>query len=91
MAEKHDFTKMFMNAEIKHISNLQAELLLCPFCGSTDILMRDARGMLGKSAYERTYHYMQCRKCFSQTGLYGTKPRTIKAWNTRTKERGGEK
>ena len=69
-----------------------AELKPCPFCGSTDVLMRDARGMLGKSAYERTYHYMQCQKCFSQTGLYGTKPRTIKAWNTRTpKERGGEK
>ena len=64
------------------------ELKPCPFCGGTDILMRDVRGMFGKSSNVRTYHYMQCRNCFSQTGYYKTKSKTIKTWNTRTsKER----
>ena len=60
------------------------ELKPCPFCGGTDILMRDVRGMFGKSSHARTYHDMQCRNCFSQTGHYGTKRKTIEAWNTRT-------
>ena len=60
------------------------ELKPCPFCGGADILMRDVRGMFGKSFNVRTYYYMQCRNCFSQTGYYKTKPKTIKAWNTRT-------
>ena len=68
-----------------------AELLPCPFCGGTDILMRDVSGMFGKSSNARTYHYMQCRDCFSQTGYHETKTKAIDAWNTRTpKERGGE-
>ena len=68
-----------------------AELLSCPFCGGTDIIMRDVSGMFGKSSHARTYHYMQCRDCFSQTGYHETKPKAIDAWNTRTqKEKGGE-
>ena len=68
---------------------MMAELLPCPFCGGTDILMRDVWGMFGKSSYAKTYHYMQCRNCFAQTGYHRTKPKTIKVWNIRTpKERG---
>lgn len=66
------------------------ELKPCPFCGGTDILMRDVCGMFGKSSNVRTYHYMQCRNCFSQTGYYKTKPKTIKTWNTRTSKKGNE-
>jgi Lar family restriction alleviation protein len=55
----------------------------CPFCGGTNILMRDVSGLFGKSAYTRTYHYMQCRDCMSQTGYHGTKPKSIGAWNRR--------
>ena len=61
-----------------------AELKPCPFCGGINIVMRDVTGMFGaKSAHQRTYHYMQCRDCMSQTGYHGTKPKTIEAWNTR--------
>lgn len=55
----------------------------CPFCGGTNIVMRDVSGLFGKSACARTYHYMQCRDCMSQTGYHGTKPKTIEAWNRR--------
>ena len=60
------------------------KLLSCPFCGGTDILMRDVSGMFGRSSHARTYHYMQCRDCFSQTGYHETKTKAIDAWNTRT-------
>ena len=63
-----------------------AELKPCPFCGGTDILMRDVSGMFGKSSHARTYHYVQCSDCFSQTGYHGTKSKTIEAWNTRTQK-----
>lgn len=59
------------------------ELKPCPFCGCGNVVLRDVSGMFGKSAYARTYHYMQCRDCMSQTGYHGTKPKTIEAWNTR--------
>ena len=64
----------------------RAELKPCPFCGSTDILMRDVNGLFGKSAYTRTYHYMLCNNCKSQTGYHGTKPKTIEAWNRRASD-----
>ena len=59
------------------------ELKPCPFCGSEKIAMRNVGKMFGKSAYERTYLYMECRDCQAQTGVYGTKPKTIEAWNRR--------
>ena len=61
-----------------------AELKPCPFCGVTNIVIRGVSGIFGKSAYVRTYRYMQCRDCMSQTGYHGTKPKAIEAWNRRT-------
>lgn len=61
----------------------EVELKPCPFCGGRELLLRDVRGMFGRSAYARTYRYIQCRSCFSQTGYYGTKPKTVEAWNRR--------
>jgi Lar family restriction alleviation protein len=60
-----------------------SELKPCPFCGGENIVMRDVCGLFGKSAHTRTYRYMQCRDCMSQTGFHGTKPKTIEAWNRR--------
>ncbi len=55
----------------------------CAHCGGTDIIIRKVDGMFGKSAYARTYKYVQCRTCFSQTGYHGTEPKARLAWNTR--------
>lgn len=88
MAEKHDFSNMFMNAEVKPIPNLQAELLPCPFCGSK------AERKTLTHAYGHTMYYVQCsnEKCAINptTVAYKTKGADIRAWNTRAKERGAE-
>ena len=60
----------------------RGELLPCWHCGGTDIIIRKV-GLFGKSAYQRTYKYVQCRTCFSQTGYHGTEPKARLAWNTR--------
>ena len=59
------------------------ELVPCWHCGGTDIITRKVDGLFGKSAYQRTYKYVQCRTCFSQTGYHGTEPKARLAWNTR--------
>lgn len=57
-----------------------AELLPCPFCGSTHIVVEEYEGM----------YCVACVECNSRTGLYD-KQEAIILWNTRTpKERGGE-
>lgn len=58
-------------------------LLPCWHCGGADIIVRKVDGLFGKSAYQRTYKYVQCRTCFSQTGYHGTEPKARLAWNTR--------
>ena len=63
-----------------------AELKPCPFCGGTNIEMRQEGTLFGKSAYSRTYHYMQCRDCMSRTGVHGTKPGTVESWNRRAED-----
>lgn len=61
----------------------RGELVPCWHCGGTDIIIRKVCGLFGKSAYQRTYKYVQCRTCFSQTGYHGTEPKARLAWNTR--------
>ena len=58
-------------------------LVPCWHCGGTDIIIRKVDGLFGKSAYQRTYKYVQCRTCFSQTGYNRTEPKARLAWNTR--------
>ena len=58
-------------------------LVPCWHCGGDDIVVRKANGPFVKSAYQRTYKYIQCRTCFSQTGYHGTEPKARLAWNTR--------
>lgn len=62
------------------------ELKSCPFCGGANLVMRDISGRFGRSAYQRTYHYIQCRDCMSQSGYCGTKPKTIESWNRRAND-----
>ena len=61
----------------------QGVLMPCAHCGGIDIIIRKVDGLFGKSAYQRTYKYVQCRTCFSQTGYHGTEPKARLAWNTR--------
>ena len=58
-------------------------LVPCWHCGGADIIVRKVDGLFGKSAYQRTYKYVQCRTCFSQTGYHGTEPKARLSWNTR--------
>jgi Lar family restriction alleviation protein len=60
------------------------ELKPGPFCGRTNIVMRDSR--LFANDYARTYRYLQCRDCMSQSGYHGTKPKAIEAWNRRVND-----
>ena len=78
MTEKHDFSKMFMNAEIKSIPKLQAKVKSCPFCGEIP----------GITQYELGW----CVQCLSadcfilpQTALCSSKEEAIREWNTRIK------
>ena len=70
----HETAKQLTNAGV---------LLPCWHCGGADIIVRKVDGLFGKSAYQRTYKYVQCRTCFSQTGYHGTEPKARLAWNTR--------
>lgn len=62
-----------------------ADLKPCPFCGGAEIDVCKEGQPFGKSAYSRTYVFVRCRKCYARTGIYGTKPKAIEAWNRRTK------
>ena len=68
---------------LKDIPDGSVDMVLCWHCGGTDIIIRKVDGLFGKSAYQRTYKYVQCRTCFSQTGYHGTEPKARLAWNTR--------
>lgn len=63
-----------------------AELKPCPFCGGKEIDVCEEGKMFGKSAYSRTYLFARCRKCYARTGVHGTKPKTIEAWNRRAED-----
>lgn len=94
MAEKYDFSNMFLNAEIKPIPNLQAELKSCPFCGCE----ADFISFVDVASY-RPACVVKCVKCGTQTRDFVAEDNTFsyreqakEQWNTRTpKERGGEK
>lgn len=88
MTEKHDFTKMFMNTEIKPIPNLQAELLPCPFCGGEARIIVVEKGV--HSIIECTTHYCGFMRHSFNNGDTDEHAalRLTTAWNTRTpKER----
>ena len=80
-----------------------AELLPCPFCGSTYIRVGDSDELHNKSIkFNEPICFVECMSCRTVAGLYkknfrykpdyDAKEEAIKAWNTRTpKERGGEK
>ena len=55
----------------------------CPFCGSTDILVK---GYPYKATYHGHKHYFViCHDCGGQTKkFYAYEEKAIKAWNTRT-------
>ena len=63
-----------------------AELKSCPFCGGREVDVVEEGKLFGKSAYSRTYHFARCRKCYARTGVHGTKPKTIEAWNRRAED-----
>lgn len=61
------------------------QLKPCPFCGSDKIMVRDNSGYFG--AKEKEY-YIVCRKCgtfFGNKNVYGSRERTIRAWNRRAR------
>lgn len=60
-----------------------SKLKPCPFCGGREIDVCEEGKMFGKSAYARTYQFVRCRKCYARTGVHGTKPKAIEAWNKR--------
>lgn len=60
------------------------ELKPCPFCGGKAIDVCEEGNFFGKAAYSRTYRFVRCRKCNARTGVYGTRPKAIEAWNRRT-------
>ena len=63
-----------------------AELLPCPFCGSTD-LRYDGYWCCSFNGF-----YVRCLNCDASATPKGTKRAARKAWNTRTpKERGADK
>lgn len=81
MTEKYDFSRMFMNAEIKSLPNLHdlhAELESCPFCGETPNITQSKVGWC-----------VQCLSinCFirPQTALCSSEEEAVKKWNTRTR------
>ena len=60
------------------------ELKPCPFCGGTNIYCEDA-------GHKTDVWFVQCDDCGATFPHFDSKAEAIKAWNTRTKERGGEK
>lgn len=89
MAEKHDFSKMFLNAEIKPIPNLQAELKSCPFCdGEANFISFVDITSLKPACV------VKCVKCGTQTRDFVAEDNTFSyreqakaQWNTRTPQK----
>lgn len=59
-----------------------AELLPCPFCGGTDIILN------GYWCADFKGFYARCLNCEVSGTPKGTKRSAIKAWNTRTQKEG---
>lgn len=64
----------------------KTELKPCPFCGGQVIDVCEEGKLFGKSAYSRTYRFVRCRKCYARTGVYGTNPKALEAWNRRAED-----
>jgi Lar family restriction alleviation protein len=61
-----------------------AELLPCPFCGSTNIDCTN----VGRNI---DMWYVQCDNCYATFPQFDSKEESIEAWNTRTpKEKGAD-
>ena len=62
------------------------ELKSCPFCGCSSVGLVDKKDPQGRQTYT-----IICVRCGASINNYSTQQYAKKKWNTRTKERGGEK